>query len=573
MSLRRFPLFYFLTLLVFLLAGFDVRAYCGPTIAVPAGEKLGFSLLDLPNGFRFEAVLAEPLVLKANSAQLGLTPAKEPQKLLAPILINTDKEVPKLFSGLQPLAQGPLPARIQVTQGGASHAVQVNKDGLLDEDGRLLKLQPPTQGARIQVREGSLVKVEAGEITVEKGARLAWSPELKNPLELTLLQPARIPLGEKPANASRVEVKGEGRVAAGRKITLQLTQSGADFRSMEPQVCFSLVKVDGSQQQAMAIAQFVPDSITGTQASFTVTIPKELKSSTNQWPSMTFATPVTINVVGVDKAGTVLAFNAQTGFKISNAYTSLSASIVILALILMLAGLFLGTYRPSNIFIKLLEGRSGRFSLSNLQILMWTLLVLFSMSYVWINQGEMMTLTQGILALLGISGGTSVLSRFVPSTAGTAPATASTGTSDSTGSFRDMLRSEDGQFDLLRFQMLGFTVFTWLYALVSVIRADFFPEIPENLYYLMGLSSAAYLLGKSQSSGTTTNIRPDPNPAFTPSKEQLTQLQTKLGTPVTGILDAATTEAIKKVAAAKGFLPAQGVLTQALFDAIMKPTP
>lgn len=563
-------LIHFASLIVFLLIGFDAQAYCGPATAIPAGEKLSFSLLDLPNGFRFEGVLAEPLALKANPAQLGLKPASGPQRLQAPILFDTDMASPKFSQGLKPRAAEGLPARIRANQGKSFRSIQVSEDGLLDDDGRLLRLQPAARGARFQVSEGAKVTVEAGKITLAKGATLSWSPELKDPLELALLQPARIPLGENPARPSRVQVLGEWRVAAGRKIKLRVTQDGADFKSMSPQVCFSLPGMD-EHRPATAIAQFVPDSIAGATADYEVVIPKELRSNTNRWWSLTPSTFATIHIVGFNRESaeaSALAFNAQTTFKISNAHYSLTASLLVLALILMLSGMFLGTYRPLGILVKLLEGRSGGFSLSNLQILMWTLLVLFSLTYVWINQGEMMALTQGILALLGISSGTSVLARVIsPATGGgAAPAPTPAPDTDGASNLKALLQSEDGQFDLLRFQMLGFTVFTWLYALVSVIRTDFFPEIPENLYYLMGLSSAAYLAGKTQAAAPK---KADPAAGFIPTQEQLRQLQTKLGAPVSGTMDPATVEAIKKQEAALGIVPANGNLTQALYDKIM----
>jgi hypothetical protein len=44
-----------------------------------------------------------------------------------------------------------------------------------------------------------------------------------------------------------------------------------------------------------------------------------------------------------------------------------------------------------------------------MQILMWTLLVIFALCYVWVANGILL----GVLALLGISGTTSVLARTV----------------------------------------------------------------------------------------------------------------------------------------------------------------
>ncbi|WP_287670836.1 hypothetical protein [Accumulibacter sp.] len=144
---------------------------------------------------------------------------------------------------------------------------------------------------------------------------------------------------------------------------------------------------------------------------------------------------------------------------------------------------------------------SGRYSLSNLQILLWTLLVIFALSYAWFSTGVLLPLSSGILVLLGISGATSILARMAE---GTDHSTAEPATNPLR---KDLVWSEKEGFDLLRFQMLGFTLFTLSYSLVSVLRNEGLPDIPENLYTLMGISNAAYIGGKLPDKLTAISVR------------------------------------------------------------------
>jgi hypothetical protein len=74
---------------------------------------------------------------------------------------------------------------------------------------------------------------------------------------------------------------------------------------------------------------------------------------------------------------------------------------------------------------------------------------------------------------------------------------------------KDLVVSPDGESDLLRFQMLGFRLFTWFYSLISVIRSEGLPEIPENMYVLMGISNAAYIGSKmADNAGNDSKLTP-----------------------------------------------------------------
>jgi hypothetical protein len=180
---------------------------------------------------------------------------------------------------------------------------------------------------------------------------------------------------------------------------------------------------------------------------------------------------------------------------------------------------------------------------------------------VWAGSDQLLAISPGILVLLGISGGSSVLARHLDGSK-----VAPTGVT-SQGKFADLFSDETGKFDLLRFQMLGFTVFTWLYSLVSVLRSQGLPEIPDNLYLLMGISNAAYIGGKVVDQGGadgTGAAGAAAQPADLSeaeqalSRSQIEGLQRAMGVPETGQLDAATREAVTRYKRQQGITPANG---------------
>jgi hypothetical protein len=214
-----------------------------------------------------------------------------------------------------------------------------------------------------------------------------------------------------------------------------------------------------------------------------------------------------------------------------------------------------------------IQRSDGAYSLSNFQVMLWTLLVIFSLCFVWAGSGQLLAISPGILVLLGISGGSSVLARAIDNDGALGP--------PREGTFADLVRDRDGNFDLLRFQMLGFTLFTWLYSLVSVLRFEGLPEIPDNLYLLMGVSNAAYLGGKvapklagggsSDGAGAKAAAQQpltDAERALTP--DDIKKLQAAVGAPATGQLDEATRTAVAGYKLRNGITPANGRVNRLL---------
>lgn len=128
------------------------------------------------------------------------------------------------------------------------------------------------------------------------------------------------------------------------------------------------------------------------------------------------------------------------------------------------------------------------YSLSLIQILMWTILVLIGMVYVFLMSGDLMNITWQVLVLLGLTGTGSISARWISMHVG------ASGTGRSSG-FRGMLMT-DGQPDLLRLQMFVFTITVWLYVAVQVFYEQKFPELSPNTLLLMGISNGVYVGAK-----------------------------------------------------------------------------
>jgi hypothetical protein len=151
------------------------------------------------------------------------------------------------------------------------------------------------------------------------------------------------------------------------------------------------------------------------------------------------------------------------------------------------------------------RNRRGNASLSSLQITIWTYLVFGIASYVFILNGQLINITSSILILLGISGSASVASRVTTGRQDERAEliTAAKGAGGQSGPLKVLssptwpdLISSGGRVDLARLQMLVFTILTAFYVGITAVVTFQFPELPEGLLWLMGISNGVYLGGK-----------------------------------------------------------------------------
>lgn len=159
-----------------------------------------------------------------------------------------------------------------------------------------------------------------------------------------------------------------------------------------------------------------------------------------------------------------------------------------------------------------IPGAAHPFSLSRFQMAWWFFLVIAGYVFVWLVTWELDTITDSILALMGIGAGTALGAALIDtSSSGTATSTtvASTATTEtvtsisapvppkppdpSQGFLIDILSDEAGGVSIHRFQMFAWTLILGLIFIASVYKDLSMPEFSTTLLGLMGISSGTYL--------------------------------------------------------------------------------
>lgn len=128
------------------------------------------------------------------------------------------------------------------------------------------------------------------------------------------------------------------------------------------------------------------------------------------------------------------------------------------------------------------------YSLARTQMALWTFLVAGALAFLFMVTWNENTLSNGILILLGISYGTTLLAK----TAEGPPKPKS-----SKGFFSDLLSDDDGP-SFHRYQMVLFTMILAAIFVVKAISNLIMPDFDPALLGLMGISSGTYLGSKLQ---------------------------------------------------------------------------
>ena len=170
---------------------------------------------------------------------------------------------------------------------------------------------------------------------------------------------------------------------------------------------------------------------------------------------------------------------------------SLGVTFVILNLIASKSGEF-GT----KTIIRIISTQDGYASLSQFQIMLWTMVVFAAAVYVMTLAGNLIGITSGTLVLLGISGATALLSRVpVPNSPNPNPSPDSYSKPVPASSiarqprWADLMIPDDvnGEIDPTRVQMLIFTIISAIFVCITVMNSYEIPEIPTNFVLLMGI--------------------------------------------------------------------------------------
>lgn len=165
-------------------------------------------------------------------------------------------------------------------------------------------------------------------------------------------------------------------------------------------------------------------------------------------------------------------------------------------------------YRKTNLLrdsptVYVPEAVKRTFSLARSQILFWTVLVLASFVFIWVSTGDINTVTDSVLILIGISSATALGARAIDST--NAANNSANNTQDetkkaettrydtTTGSYwKDLLggNSDDG---IHRLQIVVWTLVLGIIFICSVWSDLTMPEFNGTLLTLMGISSGTYI--------------------------------------------------------------------------------
>ncbi|MBD0257089.1 MAG: hypothetical protein ICV83_15335 [Cytophagales bacterium] len=135
-------------------------------------------------------------------------------------------------------------------------------------------------------------------------------------------------------------------------------------------------------------------------------------------------------------------------------------------------------------------GGTPAYSLAKTQLWYWSSIILFSFFVIWYITDDINTIEPSSLILLGISLGTSGVSKVIEN-AGTTGAAAAPAAQRSGGFWTDLL-TESGVVTVHRFQIVMFNLVVGFFFIFKVFGTLRMPVLNDTLLLLMGLSSATF---------------------------------------------------------------------------------
>jgi len=135
--------------------------------------------------------------------------------------------------------------------------------------------------------------------------------------------------------------------------------------------------------------------------------------------------------------------------------------------------------------------RERPFSIGRFQLAFWSVLVPEAYFFVWLLSNNLDTITESVLALVGIGSATALGGTLIDSDATDGAATARC----SKGFLTDLLSDASG-ISIQRFQVFTWTLILGLIFCVSVYKTLEMPQFSPTLLALMGISSGTYLAFK-----------------------------------------------------------------------------
>lgn len=298
----------------------------------------------------------------------------------------------------------------------------------------------------------------------------------------------------------------------GSEVRFTIGGSGGAVGVAKVRVCFGWASSDGEFRNSQGLVaspqvRSVSNDTGGAEYGATVPSLRRVPNS-DWWPRRIFAStpyiftggfivPVADMVAEVTTtSGQVVVTTIEVGItNVVLAWAVVTAAAVLLGVVLERIARF-RRVRGRNLLLRVISTSDGYASLSQLQIVLWTLVVGMSAIYAMTLSGNLISISAGTLVLLGIASGAALAARL-PGAARTAPKPPTPADPPSSPEWSDLLipdRSKP-EIDVTSLQMLAFTLITAAFVLIKVITDYEIPTIPANFLILMGISNGVYVGG------------------------------------------------------------------------------
>ncbi len=536
---------------------------CRPLRTLREFSTITFDRQSFGNAPRLRAALQRDLIVPADPALFGLSPGQPSRVLPASMLVKDTLGHGAIEDESVRLSVDNAKSGLVVVSGeGGQLLLQVRDGSPLSADGKRLQATPDliNEHSFVVVPGATAHYVDPQHVRIAKGATLQWDLEAESTMKVALAGFVRLEATSPRSTIRRLNVIRPSRGLPDGVVRVQVNATNADFKSKPLTFCFRSQASDG---RVISVISPNPKLSTETtdSATFDLIVP-DIDAPWSPWGQK-----VDIRVIGM--TGDQLTLDDTASFVVASWWLAAVVGIAVIFIVFLISGWLAKQRDPFKLVKMLILRPTNRYSLSDLQILLWTLLAVFALAFIWVSSGELPTLSNGILVLLGISGASSVLSRGVDAVGGGADAPVATGQE----SVKSLVMTSQNGFDLLRFQMLAFTIVAWVYSLVSLLRSEGLPELPQNLYVLMGISNATYLGGKvadkmSDQGSTSPTVIGTTATDDVIDKATVLRLQEALGVDRSGQLDPATRGAVKRYKLDHGMVPADDSVDHWLIDSV-----
>ena len=310
------------------------------------------------------------------------------------------------------------------------------------------------------------------------------------------------------------------RAPVGEYITITVKKNAFDFSQSQINVCLRKKGKDESNKKP-----FIPSNevelkeVQIGKAILKVRIPDIEENGIH------LSKPVDLLVVARLPNGEMAEAVSQE-FVVSSHTLGIVSWILAFAIPWLVAGMITVRNDPNKWFslnpILFVSGKYGRASLSLAQILIWTILVFSASFYVLVVSGKLLDLTNQVLMLLGIVGGSSVIAKITASARdekGREIVEAQT----MNPKWMDLFQTE-GRPDLYKVQLALFTTLAAFFVTGKIYGTLEFPELPAGLLTLIGISNGVYIGAKTTSKSVFERLA-DKSNELRKAKEELKRRQ------------------------------------------------